>query len=322
GGGFGRRAVLEEIREVVEIARHTSPHPVQLAWTREDDLRTDWYRSAAAQRVEVGLDAEGDIVAWRHHVATPSHGGDEAAAGRVDDYAIDGARPAYRVGAVEVRWSDVASPIPTGIWRSVAHGYTAFAVEAMLDEVARATERDPLALRLALLSPSAREREVLERVGELCDWDAGPPEGRARGLAVHACFGSVCAQVAEVSLVDELPRVHRVWAAVECGRVINPLGVEAQIMGGIVFGLSAVLYGRIDVEAGRVRQSNFHDAQVLRMDEHPEIQVAIVSRDAPPGGVGEVGVPMIAPAVANALARLRGQPVYRLPLGPAGITSR
>lgn len=237
--------------------------------------------------------------------------------GRVDELAVDGAaRPPYRFGAVEVRWSDVASPIPTGIWRSVGHGYNAFAVEAMLDEVARATERDPLELRLALLPADARHRAVLERVAQMCDWTAPPPEGRARGLAVHACFGSVCAQVAEVSVEDSLPRVHRVWAAVECGRVINPLGVKAQILGGIVFGLSAALHGAIDVEAGRVRQSNFHDAVVLRMDACPEIEVEVLDGAGEPGGIGEVGVPMIAPAVASALSRLTGTPVRKLPLFP------
>jgi isoquinoline 1-oxidoreductase beta subunit len=252
-------------------------------------------------------------------VATPTHGGGEAAGGRVDEYAVDGARPPYRLGALELRWSDVASAIPTGIWRSVAHSYNAFAVEAMLDEVARALDRDPLELRLALLPPSARHRAVLERVAERCAWAAGPPEGRARGLAVHECFGSVCAQVAEVALEEGRPRVHRVWAAVECGRAINPLGVQAQIMGGIVFGLGAALHGRIDVEGGRVRQSNFHDAVVLRMDECPAIEVEILPSDAPPAGIGEVGVPMIGPAVASALARLRGEPVRWLPL--ARLTS-
>lgn len=319
GGGFGRRTIPEEIREVIELARHTSPHPVQLVWMREDDVRTDWYRPAAAHRIEVGLSAEGEIVAWRDRVATPTHGGGEAAGGRVDEYAVDGARPPYRLGAIEVRWSDVASAIPTGIWRSVAHSYNAFAVEAMLDEIARALERDPLELRLALLPARARHRAVLEHVAERCGWAAGPPEGRARGLAVHECFGSVCAQVAEVSLEEGRPRVHRVWAAVECGRAINPLGVQAQIMGGIVFGLSAALHGKIDVEAGRVRQSNFHDAAVLRMDECPAIEVDVLPSDAAPAGIGEVGVPMIAPAVASAVARLRGEPVRRLPL--AGLTS-
>jgi len=315
GGGFGRRSVPAEVREVVELAAHTAPDPVQLVWTREDDVRHDYYRCAAVHRFEVGIDGDGRVIAWRDHLATPSHSGGEADGGRVDSIAVEGAAQLpYRVGAASVRWQDVAAPIPTGIWRSVGHSYNAFAVEAMIDEVARATEADPVELRRAMLPESSRERAVLEAVAERSGWSEPPPEGRARGVAVHACYGGVCAQVAEVSLDDGRPVVHRVWAAVESGRIMNPAGVKAQIEGGVVFGLSAALQGRITVEGGRVAQSNFHDAPLLRMPECPEIDVVIVERDAPPGGIGEVGVPPIAPAVASALARLRGEPVRRLPL--------
>lgn len=315
GGGFGRRSVPAEVREVVELAAHTAPDPVQLVWTREDDVRHDFYRPAAVHRFEVGLDAEGRVVAWRDHLATPTHSGGEADGGRVDAIAVEGAAQLpYRVGAASVRWQDVAAPIPTGIWRSVGHSYNAFAVEAMIDEVARATETDPVELRRAMLPSASRELAVLEAVAERCGWTEAPPEGRARGVAVHACYGGVCAQVAEVSLEGDRPVVHRVWAAVESGRIVNPAGVKAQIEGGVVFGLSAALHGRITVEGGRVGQSNFHDARLLRMPECPEIDVVIVERDAPPGGIGEVGVPPIAPAVASAVARLRGEPVRRLPL--------
>ncbi len=316
GGGFGRRTIPTEIQQVIELARRAAPRPVQLVWTREDTLRHDYFRPAAVHRFAVGLDAQGSIAAWRHHIATPSPSGEEASGGDVDRIAVDGAAEIpYRVGAAEVRWSDVASAIPTGIWRSVGHSYNAFAVEVMIDEVARAAERDPIELRLELLADHARQRAVLERVREMSGWGGPNAEGRARGVAVHGCFGSVCAQVAEVSLEGGRPRVHRVWAAVECGLVVNPLGVEAQIMGGIVFGLAAALYGRVTVEGGAVAQSNFHDAPIVRMPECPEIEVRIVARDASPGGIGEVGVPPIAPAVANAVAVLRGAPVRRLPLG-------
>jgi len=315
GGGFGRRTIPTEIRQVLALAQHTSPRPVQLVWLREDTLRHDFFRPAAVHRFTVGLDEERSITGWRDHIATPSPSGERADEDDVDGIAVDGAgRIPYRIAAKESRWSDVASPIPTGIWRSVGHSYNAFAVEAMVDEVARFAERDPIEFRLSLLSSDARQRAVLERVRDMSGWRENVPEGRARGVAVHACFGSVCAQIAEVSYEADQVRVHRVWAAVECGQVINPSGVKAQIMGGIVFGLSAALHGAVGVAGGEVVQSNFHDAKLLRIHECPEIEVVIVPRDAPPGGIGEVGVPAIAPAVANALAVLRGAPVRRLPL--------
>jgi CO/xanthine dehydrogenase Mo-binding subunit len=201
-----------------------------------------------------------------------------------------------------------------GIWRSVGHSYNAFAVESMIDEVAAAAGEDPIALRLSLLGDHETHRAVLERVRELSGWDAPPPEGRARGVAVHACYESFCAQVAEVSVAGGSPRVHRVWAAVECGQTIDPGTIEAQVQGGIVFGLSAALHGRIDLERGRVVQSNFHDYPVLRMDEMPEVEVAILDGDRDPGGVGELAVPPIAPAVCNALFALTGRRPRRLPI--------
>ena len=308
GGGFGRRASGTEVDEAVRVACALPGTPVQVVWTREDDIALDTFRPAAFHRLRGGLDASGRVVAWSDHLATPV-----PRAGESDEFASEGARElAYAIPSLRVSWTGVASPIRTGIWRSVAHSYDALAIECFVDELARAAGREPLALRRELLAASPRHLALLDLVAPRL---AEPlPEGRARGLAIHACFGSTCAQVAEVSRVEGRVRVHRVLAAVDVGTVINPGIVRQQIEGGIVFGLSAALYGRIDVVRGRVTQTNFHDYPVLRIDECPEIEVRIVESDAEPGGVGELAVPMIAPAVANALLALEGRPTRALPL--------
>lgn len=319
GGGFGRRSVPQEVREAVELATHLSPRPVQVAWRREDDVRHDYYRHATAHRFEVGLDADGRPVAWRNRMASPSMQDRDSAGGEVDDLAVEGARDLpYAVPNVQVWWSRAELPLSLGIWRSVGHSYNAFAVESMIDEVAAAAGRDPIDLRLSLLGERPAHRALLERVREASGWDRPAPEGRARGVAIHACYESTVAQVAEVSVDGDRPRVHRVWAVIDCGQVINPDTVEAQIEGGVAFGLSAALHGRIDLENGRVVQSNFHDYPILRIDEMPAVEVAIVESERDPGGVGELGVPPIAPAVCNALFALTGRRVRRLPITLAG----
>jgi isoquinoline 1-oxidoreductase beta subunit len=266
----------------------------------------------------VGLDAEGQPIAWRDHLATPTREGDQADGGDLHEIAVEGARAMpYAVPTVEVRWGDVAAPISTGIWRSVGHSYDAWALESMIDEAAHAAGEDAVRYRLSLLSSKPRHRAALERATAMARWGEAVPEGRARGVAVHECYGSVCAQVAEVSRSARGVRVHRVWAAIDCGRAVNPSGVEAQIEGGIVFGLTAALYGDVRIERGRIAVSNFHDYPLLRIDEMPEIEVAILEHDAPPSGVGELGVPPIAPAVTNALFALTGARIRRLPIVPA-----
>jgi isoquinoline 1-oxidoreductase beta subunit len=315
GGGFGRRAANVEVRDAVLIAKRVSG-PVQVVWSREADVQHDLYRSVSHHRLEAALDDTGKPVAWRHRVATPSMQGLNSADGKVDRLMLDGATEVpYAFERIEVRWASVASPVPLGFWRSVAHSYNAYAVECFLDEVALAGGRDPVQLRRDLLRGSPRHLAVLDRVAELAGWASPAPDGVGRGVAVHASFGSFVAMVAEVTKGQGGVRVQRVFAAVDCGQYVNPQIIEAQVEGGIAFGLSAALYGRIDVREGRAVQSNFHDYRMLRLPEMPRVQIAILDSGHEPGGVGEIAVPPIAPAVANALARLTGQPMRELPLG-------
>jgi isoquinoline 1-oxidoreductase beta subunit len=205
--------------------------------------------------------------------------------------------------------------VPVLWWRSVGHSHTAFVMETLIDELATAAKQDPIAYRLALLDAKhARHRAVLELVREKSGWGRPPAQGRARGVAIHESFGSVCAHVAEVSVDKGTIRVHRVTSAIDCGTAVNPLGVEAQVQSALVFGLSAALYGKVTLKDGAVEQSNFHDYPVLRIDAMPEVSVHIVPSHAPPTGVGEPGTPPIAPAVANAVFRLTGKRLRRLPL--------
>jgi isoquinoline 1-oxidoreductase beta subunit len=199
----------------------------------------------------------------------------------------------------------------------VGHSHNAFAIECMLDEVAAASGKDPLQLRRELLAASPRVLGVLELAASKAGWGSPAPRGHARGLAVHECFGSICAQVAEVSLDGNTPRVHRVVAAFDCGRAVNPLTIEAQVQGGIAFGLAPALFSAITLKDGACEQSNFHDYRVLRMNEMPRVEVHLVPSDANPGGVGEVGVPPVAPAVANALFALTGKRIRSLPIASA-----
>jgi len=213
-----------------------------------------------------------------------------------------------------VTWVKEAGPLPVGFWRSVGSSQNAFVTECFLDEVARAAGRDPYEYRRALLALHPRHLGVLELAAQKAGWGSPMPSGRARGIAVAESFGSFCAQVAEVSLENGQVRVHRVVCAIDCGTVINPDTVVAQMESGIVYGLTAALKGEITVRDGRVEQSNFHDYPWLRIDEMPVVDVHIVKSIENPGGVGEPGTPPIAPAVANAVYAITGKPVRRLPI--------
>jgi len=204
--------------------------------------------------------------------------------------------------------------VPTGYWRSVGPSGNTFMVEGFIDELAHAAERDPLKFRLELLGDHPRMKHALETAAEMADWGTPPPEGRARGIGLVEDKGGIVAQIAEVSVPDDRVRVHRVWCAADCGQIIHPGIVDAQIVGSIVAGLTAALHGEITIERGRVVQSNFHDYEMLRMDEMPEVEVHIVRSHEEPGGVGEPAVPPIAPAVANALFALTGRRIRKLPI--------
>lgn len=296
--------------------------PVKVVWTREDDMRGGYYRPAYVHRVQVGVDKAGNPQAWHHVVVGQSilagtpfekylvkDGVDATSVEGVADSPYLEATPAKHVSLHSPK-----SPVTVLWWRSVGNTHTAFAMESMIDELAHAAGKDPLAYRLALLKDKPRFARALETAATKAGWGTPPPAGRARGLAVHESFGSIIAEVAEVSVEDGRIRVHAVTAAVDCGTAVNPLGIEAQVQGSIAFGLSAALHGKLTLDGGAVVESNFHDYKVLRMNEMPAISVHIIPSDAKMGGIGEPATAPIAPAVANAVFALTKQRLRTLPL--------
>jgi len=322
GGGFGRRSPLDShvVREAVQISK-TVKVPVKVVWTREDDMRGGYYRPRAYHTVSAGLDGNGKPVAWQQRivcqsifVGTPFE--PAVVKNGVEETAVEGAADLpYDIPNLLLEWHQAPDGVPVFILRSVGHSHTAFVVETFVDELAHSAGKDPFEFRRALLDKHPRHKRVLEFVAEKAGWGKALSNGRGRGLAVHESFGSYVAQVAEVSISkDRGLRVHRVVCAVDCGPVVKPNIVRAQMEGGIVFGLTAALYGEITFEKGRVRQGNFHDYPMLRMHEMPQIEVHIVPSEDKMGGAGEVGVPPVAPAVANAVFALTSKRIRRLPI--------
>jgi len=322
GGGFGRRANPRSdfVSEAVHVAKAVKK-PVKVIWTREDDMRGGYYRPMWSDRISAGLDEKGMPVAWQHTIV-----GQSIIKGTlfeqgfikngVDGTSVEGASNlSYDIPNVYV---DLHSPdinVPVLWWRSVGHSHTAFVVESFIDELAHAAGKDPYEYRMALLGKHPRHRAVLELAAKKAGWGGSLPKGRARGLAVHESFGSFVAQVAEVSVSPRGEvRVHNVTCAIDCGRAVNPSTVTAQMESGIVFGLSAALFGAITLKDGRVEQSNFHDYPVVRMKDMPKVDVHIIQSKESPQGVGEPGVPPIAPAVCNAIFTLTGKRIRTLPI--------
>ncbi|NCT66669.1 MAG: xanthine dehydrogenase family protein molybdopterin-binding subunit [Rhodanobacteraceae bacterium] len=321
GGGFGRRANPQSdfVVEAVQVAR-AAKRPVKVVWTREDDIHGGYYRPMWLSRLRAALGKDGKPVAWAHTLVGQSiMAGTPFAASiknGVDGSSVEGAADSPYLAAIAAHRVDLhspTSPVTVLWWRSVGHSNTAFVVESFIDELAHAARQDPLEYRRALLPKDSRERRALDLAAAKFGWGQPLPQGHAAGLAVHASFGSYVAQVAEVSLQDGKPRVHRVVCAIDCGPVVNPLTVEAQMQSGIVFGLSAALYGELTFKDGRVEQGNFHDYPVLRLPDMPRVEVHIVPSTDKMGGCGEPGTPPIAPAVGNALFALTGQRLRRLP---------
>jgi isoquinoline 1-oxidoreductase subunit beta len=312
GGGFGRRYFSEPAVQAALLSGETGGAPVQLIWSREQDMSHDYYRPAYLFRGKAGLDSAGKLVAWQTTSAGSSMGMPSIA-----DTATDGAsNTAYVFPAARIAHRTVESPMTMGIWRSVAHSQNGFFTESFIDECAVAASRDPIEFRRELLRENPRHLRVLERVAEVSKWkEPLADKTRARGLAIHRAFGSVVAQVAEVSISDDKQiRVHRVVCVIDCGFPVNPNLIRQQMEGAIVFGLSAALHGEITVDRGQVQQSNFHDYAPLRMSECPAIEVDIIPGTEHPSGVGEPGTPPIAPAVSNAVFALTGQRLRSLPL--------
>lgn len=321
GGGFGRKAEVDACVQAALIAQAVE-RPVQLIWTREEDTTQDKYRPAARARMRAKLSPDKRIAAWHARIAVPSvgpsfmsrnvpslGGGDGANA-----QALEGAlQMPYDLGAVRVEHADVTTPVPLGFWRSVGHSYTAFFVESFVDELAQAAGVDPLTFRLRMLTKSPRHAEVLRTAAAEAGFMGVSEDGAAQGLALHESFGSIVAQVVEVAIKDGNLQVNRVTCAVDCGRVVNPDIVRQQMEGGIIFGLTAALHGAITFAGGRAEQTNFDTYPLLSMAESPEIDVHIIESTEAPGGVGEPGVPPVAPALANAAFAATGVRVRDLP---------
>ena len=327
GGGFGRRLEVDFVGQAAAIARQADGAPVQLLWTREQDVRHDLFRPACVSRFRAGLDAQGALVAWRNVSAgqaivpqalgrmlgLPGAGPDKTAAeGAFDQpYEFPNARIAHEA---------VPLPLQVGFWRAVGHSHHAFFKEGFMDEVAAAAGQDPVAFRAALLQRHPRHLAVLQRAAEMAGWGTPLPETgdgrrRGRGVALHQSFGAIVAQVAQVSVGDDgAIRVERVWCAIDCGFAVNPNVIRQQVESAIVYGLSAALHGEVTIEDGRVVQSNFHDYPALRIDECPAVETAIIDSAEHPEGVGEPGLPPIAPAVANAVYAATGKRLRALPL--------
>ncbi|QJR36971.1 xanthine dehydrogenase family protein molybdopterin-binding subunit [Gemmatimonas groenlandica] len=328
GGGFGRRLDVDYVAQAAAIAKTAPGVPVQVIWSREDDMRHDFYRPATVSRLRAALDADGRVTAFVAHSAGQAPF--KAYSKRVgflltqsgpDRTSSEGTwdQP-YAFPALHASHSETDSAIPVGSWRSVGHSHHAFFVESFIDELAAVAKQDPAAYRATMLQSHPRALRVLQLATEKSGWGtplAPAPDGRprARGIALHAAFGSIVAEVAEVSVAaDGRIRVHRVVAAVDCGLAVNPNIITQQIESGIIDGLSAALNGELVIEGGTPRQSNFHEYRLLRIDECPVIETHIVLSLDVPSGVGEPGLPPIAPAVANALFTLTGTRLRSLPL--------
>lgn len=324
GGGFGRRLEVDCVAQAVRVAMDCAGAPVQLSWSREEDTMHDFYRPMHVALLRASMDGQGSVTSLRVKSAgdaiTPRWLGRNlpAMAGPVDladKTTAEGLfdRP-YGIPHQLMEHVATRMGVPVGFWRSVGHSHNAFFTESFVDELAAHQMADPLELRRKLLAGAPRYRAVLDLAAEKAGWGNPLPAGRAQGIALHESFGSIVAQVAEVSLHNGRPRVHRVVCAMDCGTVVNPGIVMQQMESAVIFALTAALYGRIDIENGVVQQSNFPSYPVARLAEAPNVQTWLVPSQRPPAGVGEPGVPPLAPAVANALFALTGRRLRTLPL--------
>jgi len=323
GGSFGRRAnfTSDYAAECVQIAKHVGHgRPVKLVWTREDDMTRGYYRPLTHHAVRVSVDKDGFPAAWRHRIVVQSiNKGSPLGGGGLDPSAVEGAKdsPYLKVTpVVDAQAAHPDSPVSVLWWRSVGATHTAFVMEHTIEQLARRAGKDPVDYRRALYAKAGANRHlaVLNLAAQKAGWGTPAPAGWTRGVAVHESFGSVVAQIAEVQLVNGEPRVGRVVTAIDCGIAVAPDQIAAQMEGGTCLGLSAILYGKIDLVNGEVQQKNFDTYRVLRANEAPTVETYIVPSENPPSGVGEPGTPVIGPAVANALLAMGQPPVTSLPL--------
>ncbi len=314
GGGFGRRLDVDFIPAAVEASKALGV-PVKVIWTREDDMTHDTYRPPAYEEVSGGLDAAGKLIAWKLHITSPSITARMFPPVKgVDDSVIEAAvNNLYDVPNLAVSYSRQEIGIDVGYMRSVSHSPNCFVIESFMDELAALAGKNPFEFRLQHLAKKPRQRRVLQLAAERAGWGKAPP-GRFQGIALMEGYTTHLAQVAEISIVDGLVKVHKIVCVVDCGQMVNPRIVESQIESGIVFGLTAALWGEVTIVAGQVQQTNFNNYRLLRNNELPELDVHLVDSDETPGGIGEAAVPLVAPALCNAIFTATGTRLRALPI--------
>jgi len=320
GGGFGRRLMVDYAIEAAQISKAAGA-PVKVVWNREDDMRHDYYRPASLHRLKAGYDGTGKLTSWVHRIAAPSISAQLFPDAKPENppYAVDGAANIqYNVPNILVSYSMSNTPVPVGWWRSVYNSQNAFVNESFIDEVAAAAKVDPFDFRRKHLPEDSRLRKVLELAASEAGWGKPTGGGRGRGIACHSSFDSFVCHVAEVSVSGKILRVHRVVSAVDCGIVVNPAILRAQIEGAVALGLTAALKGEVNIENGSAAIGNFDDYPLLIMEEMPEVEVHIIKSNEEPTGIGEPGLPPIAPAVTNALFSLTGVRIRKLPIRLTG----
>lgn len=307
GGGFGRRSNSDYLAEAVHLSNAVK-RPVKLLWTRKDDLQYGMFRPMCLQRLAAGLDDQGNVTAWKHSVV-----GDGGRRGGLLTSGIE--IPFYNIPNQHIEARTLSHGIRVKHWRSVAHGFNKFAIEAFVDEIAAGQSVDPYQFRRTLLQNSPRAQKVLDTVAEMANWGGTDEKGRAKGIAFGERSGSLAAGVAEISINESTGkiRVHRFWCALDAGIIVQPDNAQAQIEGSVVMGLSSALIERITIKDGKVRQSNFHNYPIMRMSDVPEVEVKFVASSEPPTGIGEPGLPITGGAVANAFAALTGKRLRHLP---------
>jgi isoquinoline 1-oxidoreductase beta subunit len=325
GGGFGRRGETDFVLQAAKIAKQVPGTPVQLVYTREEDMKNDYYRPAVITQMKAALDDK-NILGWKKKVGT------QGALSQLfkrniplmtlspedDESATEGMRNLpYIMPAAYTDVTCVDLPVNVGTWRSVGHSHNAFFSESFMDECAAGLQRDPYELRKELLKDSPRYLGVLNKVAEISKWSERT-EGKFKGLAIHESFGSIVGEVVEISVQDKNIKVENVYCVIDCGKIVNPRIIESQMQSGIVYGLTAALFGEITVKEGKIVQSNFPNYQMVMMSTMPHIEVSIIESDELPGGVGEPGTPPIAPALTNALFAATGERIRKLPLSNYG----
>nr|WP_166178591.1 molybdopterin cofactor-binding domain-containing protein [Altererythrobacter segetis] len=323
GGAFGRRLDGDDMLVALMLAQSVPGRPVKMIWLREDDIRNDKLRPLTAQRVELGLNAEGDILGWRHRIVNESY------LVRIlppmegelrDEVSGGGGEFSYAIPNHSVEWVRAPRGVDVGAWRGIAAGFTKFAIEVLIDEVAVLRRMDPLAYRLSLLGENPRAIAVLNRVAKMARYDTGRKD-RAVGIAYSDALRSHTAAAAEVSVDPDTGKIviHHLWAAIDAGIAVQPGNVVAQVTGAMVFGLGAALKEQMAIKGGVMQAGNFHNYPVLRMSEIPPMEVSVISTDNPPSGIAEAGVPIVAPAIANAVAKLTGKRLRHLPMTPQRV---